>query len=356
MTDAVLATRIGALALKNPLVAAAGEHLQTEGGIRAAIAAGAAVVISKSVNETAAARDQLERAEYRLLDEDFRAEPWRFSAPVPPFILSRSGLVGASVDEWVTRVAALDREAAAKGAYVAGSVVLADLDAALDIGRRFQAAGVRLIEFNVGAPYGDEAKAVTTERSADRIRTLVAAMRKVLDSSQMWIKLTGQSENVTALARAAREAGADAVVMIGRPLAMLPDLETGRPLLNTNLGYGGRWALPLACYWLAHSRRALGADVPLVGTNGARDGHDIARMLLAGAGAVEMCTAIMAGGFDVIRTSLEELTAYLRAKGTTASRLVGNAADHLQTFPEQPVNGSWRECVPPEARPRNVPI
>jgi dihydroorotate dehydrogenase (NAD+) catalytic subunit len=33
--------------------------------------------------------------------------------------------------------------------------------------------------------------------------------------------------------------------MIGRSLGLMPDLDSHDPLLGTNLGYGGRWALPL---------------------------------------------------------------------------------------------------------------
>ncbi|UUZ62979.1 hypothetical protein LP417_24775 [Polaromonas sp. P1-6] len=254
--------------------------MQTASGIRAALAAGAAVVIAKSTNETAAARLQLEQAEYRLLDENWNVQPWTFRAPVPPFVLSRSGLIGREVDDWVAEIAALDAEAAKQNAYVAGSVILADLDAGVEIGRKFQRAGVRILEFNIGTPYGDEASVVTTERSAERVATVVRAMRQGVDRMALWVKLTGQSENVAALAHAAKQAGADAVVMIGRPLGMLPDLETMRPLINTNAAYGGRWALPLSCYWLAKTRKALGPQYPLIGTNGAQDGQDVARMLL----------------------------------------------------------------------------
>lgn len=343
-----LSTQVGSLRLKNPLIAAAGEHLQTASGIRAALAAGAAVVVAKSTNETAAARLQLEQAEYRLLDERWTEQPWTFRPPVPPYILSRSGLVGREVDEWVAEIAALDREAARLDAYVAGSLVLADLEKGLEIGQKFQRAGVRIVEFNIGTPYGDEASVVTTERSADRVAQLVGAMRKVLDRSALWVKLTSQSENVAALAKAAKEAGADAVVMMGRPLAMLPDLETMRPLINTNAAYGGHWALPLSCYWLSRVRKALGQPFPLIGTNGARDGLDIARMLLSGASAVEMCTAVLAGGFPVIHDALAQLEQYLDGKRLDVASIVGHAADAVQSFAEQPAHGSWRQCVPPE--------
>jgi dihydroorotate dehydrogenase (NAD+) catalytic subunit len=344
-----LATRVGAIALKNPLIAGAGEHLQTPAGIRAALAAGAAAVVAKSINETAAGRAQLERDDYRLLAADWTAQPWTFQPPMPPYLMSRSGLIDRAIDAWAAEVAALDREAAQRDAYVIGSIVLGDIDAGIKIAREFQHAGVRIVELNIGTPYGDEANTVRTERSAERVREFVSAARRALTHAVLWVKLTSQSENVAALAAAAKEGGADATVMIGRPLAMLPDVETLRPLLDTNLGYGGGWTLPLTCYWLARSRRMLGADAPLIGTSGARDGLDIARMLLAGASAVEMCSVIMAGGFGVISHALATLEAYLARKSLDAEDLIGSAADAIQTYGEQPATGNWRKYVPPGA-------
>jgi dihydroorotate dehydrogenase len=165
----------------------------------------------------------------------------------------------------------------------------------------------------------------------------------------VWVKLTGQSENVAALAAAAREGGAAAVIMIGRSLGLMPDLDTHDPLLGTNLGYGGRWALPLACYWLARSRRQLGAGFPLIGTNGVRSGLDVARMMLAGASAAELCTAVMTGGFGVLRDAIGELERYLGARRASAASLVGVTADRIGTFGGQPLRPDhWRGFVPPE--------
>lgn len=343
-----LGVHIGGLRLKNPVIAAAGEHLQTASGIRAALRQGAAVVVAKSINETSAAKLQLEQAEYLLLDENWNSQGWDFTPPVPAFMLSRSGLIDRSIDDWAEELGRLDLEARQNDAYVAASIVLADLDSAVLMAKRFARAGIRLLEFNIGTPYGDEASAVTTERSVARVNALVTTMRRAVPDTALWIKLTGQSENVAALAHAARDAGADSVVLIGRPLGMLPDLESMTPMLGTNAAFGGRWALPLTCYWLARTRKTLGQHYPIIGTNGARDGLDVARMLLAGASAVEMCSAVLAGGFGVIGTSVADLAAYLGRKETNASAIIGRAADANKGFADLPKTGSWRSHVPPE--------
>jgi len=343
-----LSVHVGGLALKNPVIAAAGEHLQTASGIRAALDQGAAVVVAKSINETYAAKVQLEQAEYCLLDVDWRRQPWNFQPPVPAFMLNRSGLIDRALDDWADTLGQLDAHARQTQAYVAASIVLADLDAATHMAQRFAQAGIRLLEFNIGTPYGDEAAAVTTERHAARVQTLVRAMRTAIPHMALWVKLTSQSENVTALADAARQAGADAVVLIGRSLAMLPDLDTMRPVLGTNAAYGGRWALPLTCYWLARTRKTLGPDYPLIATNGARDGLDVARMLLAGASAVQMCSAVLAGGFAVLRHSVDTLHGYLDHNKVEAKSIIGRAADASVGFADLPASGHWRTCVPRE--------
>lgn len=341
-----LRVTVGALALKNPVICAAGEHVLTEAGIRAALAQGVAVVVAKSTNESAAARAQLAQTDYLAVSNDWTPQSW--SSGRDANILCRSGLQPRTCEDWIAAVAALDDEARAQNAYVAGSLILASLDEAVRLAKMVEAAGIRLLEFNVGTPYGDEAAhgGVTTERAADKIREQVAAVCAAV-RIPVWVKLTGQSENVTALAQAARDGGAAAVTMIGRMLGMLPDLETMSPALDTNLGYGGPWALPLTCYWLAKTRKRLGPEYPLIATNGARNGEDAARMLLAGASAVEYCSAVMTGGFGVLGEAIAVLSAYLSRQGVTAAQLTGRAADQIKTYAELPARVDyWRGFVP----------
>ena len=306
------------------------------------------MVVAKSTNESAAARAQLGQTDYLAASGDWQPQAW--SGARDAAILCRSGLQPRACEDWIAAIAVLDREAQAQDAYVAASLILAGLDDAVRLAKMVEAAGIRLLEFNVGTPYGDEAAhgGVTTERAADKIGEQVAAVCCAV-RIPVWVKLTGQSENVSALAQAAKDAGAAAVTMIGRMLGMLPDLETMAPSLGTNLGYGGPWALPLTCYWLARTRKLLGPGFPLIATNGARNGADAARMLLAGAGAVEYCSSVMTGGFGVLGESIETLSAYLTRHQLSAPQLIGRAADQIKTYAELPARGDyWHGFVPGE--------
>jgi dihydroorotate dehydrogenase len=346
---------IGRMRLKNPLIAGAAEHLIEEAGVRRALSAGASVVVMKSTNEVAAAKTQLDAAEYAVFDETWRRREWNASAPASAFIACRSGLYPGSFNQWLESVSRLDREAQNSDAYVAASLILGDLDHAIDMARQVQDAGLRLLELNIGTPYATQAAkgTVATELLPERVTSIVSAVRAAV-SMPLWVKITGQSERVPELARAAFAAGADSVVMAGRLLGLIPDLDTLRPVLDTTLGVGGYWNLPLTCHWLSLSRAAVGRDKPLIATNGIQNGLDIARVMLAGASAAEISSPVMLRGFELIERSLAELKEYLTRKNIDAEGLIGRAADARKTFAEMPqLQGNWRNYVPKDALTKN---
>ncbi|HEV7268263.1 MAG TPA: dihydroorotate dehydrogenase [Falsiroseomonas sp.] len=343
---------VGGITLANPVIIGSGDHVMTAGALRAARATGAGAVVAKSINENEAAKRQLDGSDHVLLDSAWRPLPWDFDPPPDAMLFGRSGLHQMDSDAWIAEVAAQDREAAQEGRYVIGSIILAGLDAACDLARRCQAAGIRVLELNIGAPHGDEAVkgAIIQERAAHRVQEITQALRAAV-TIPLWIKLTGQSEDVAALAAAAKEGGADAVIVMGRFMALVPDVETRAPMLGTAGAIGGPWALALTCRWLAHTRKRVGKDFPLLGTNGARSGLDVARFLLAGARAVEMTSAVMAGGFGVAAHAVQDFSDYLARTGGSAQDLVGLAADRQVGYGVQPDRpGYWRDFVPPEAR------
>jgi len=350
-----LATTIGGMDLRNPVICASGEPVMTEAGIRAALRAGVAGVIAKSVNERAEAAAQLDRADYIGLDvAGVPMAPNTALRHAPPSNLSlfnRSGLAQRDTTEWFAAVAEIDREAARDGQFVAASIVLAGADGAVSLAAAARQAGLRVFELNVGAPHAAEATpgAIAQETDPARLTDLVARVRKATVGMQLWVKLTGLSSNLPALAVAAKQGGADAVCMMGRFMAMVPDLETFAPVLGTSAAYGGGWALPIVCRFLALSRRAVGQGFPLLGTNGVRSGGDVARMALAGASATELCSVVMHEGFDGLTRVIAELNSLLAARGMCFDALVGRAADTLQGYGERPQTpGRWRDFVPPE--------
>jgi dihydroorotate dehydrogenase (NAD+) catalytic subunit len=317
---------LGPLELKNPVMAGSGEATASAASIRAALAAGAAAVVAKSTNEVDAAKDQLRAAEYVLLDEHLDARPLGPAARTDS-LFCRSGLLDEPWDAWVETLVALDREAKAAHAYVVPSLIVADVDEAARRAAELEAAGLRWLELNVAAPHAPEAVAGAIQTGVELVEPVRRAVRIPLT-----VKVGGADPVESA--RRASKAGADAVCLTTRAQGFLPDLRTRRPVLGTYGAIGGAWALPLTLRHVAKTRGLLGPGLPLVATNGVRDGRDVARCLLAGASAVQLTSAVVTDGPAALSRAVTGLEHYLAEQGADARELVGEAADSVQTYEE----------------------
>jgi len=311
----------------------AGEHVADESALRAAVDAGAAAVVAKSANESEDARRQWEVREQVLLDGAREVvEP---SSAEAVSLLNRSGLVPLPWDEWLAVLARADKYARTRGAYVVASIIPADPGALPTLAAEVESAGVRWLELNLSAPHAAESRpgSVVRADSPEGAAALTEAVREAV-SIPVTVKLSGDGADVVALARAAHAAGADHIAMIGRHMAFVPDLATHRPVLGTFGAIGGEWALPLTMRWVAKTRLAAGSALPIVGTNGARTGGDVARLLLAGATAVQVATSVIVEGFGALARMTEELSTYLAQEDMAAADLIGQAADAVATYEE----------------------
>jgi dihydroorotate dehydrogenase len=330
MTD--LAIDLGKIRLKNPVICASSEITMTAEGIRAAINAGAAAVIAKSVNESPAAAAQLAKADYVLLDDDFRPIPWTSSQRLNASLFCRSGLAQTPIDRYLSMLAELDRYAQANQSHVVGSITVAGAEPAAELAARMQQAGLRWIELNLGAPHGRESGAVSQITAHEAVAKYVRTARRAI-SVPLTVKLTAQADDPLLLAATAIDEGADIIVLAGRIQGFIPDIETQQPILGSWGAIGGHWALPASLYWVSKTWRNVSRSVPIIGTNGARSAGDILRFLLSGARAVELASAAITNGPQVLSDIITDLGSYCERKQIARiAELVGKAADAALTY------------------------
>lgn len=326
-----LTTRFAGLELRNPVLAASSEYTMTERGIRACLDAGAGAVVVKSINELPAAAKQLDIADYVLLDSGLGEVPWA-SATGAETLFNRSGLAQTPLQEWLAVLERTQQHAQAQDAAVIGSITVASAEGAARLAAEL-AAVVPAIEINIGAPHGREGKAVRQVTDADGVAHYTRTIRSAV-SCPLIVKLPGQASDIVGMAHAAVDHGADAVGLVGRFNGFVPNLDTWEPELSSWGAVGGSWALPVSLYWVSKCCRALPA-VPLVGTNGARSGLDVARFLLSGACAVELASLLMMRGAQALHAVLDELRDYLDAHGvSTLSEVVGVSAGRAKEYGE----------------------
>ena len=135
---------------------------------------------------------------------------------------------------------------------------------------------------------------------------------------------------------------------MGRSLAMVPSLDDFTPVLGSSAAYGGSWAVPIVCRYLALSRQAVGVSFPLTPLRCA-PGQRSAAHALGGAWAAEVLTIVMMEGFGALTQLRTEVLDFVTARGTSVEELIGKAADKLGRYSEQPLQpGRWKNFVPAE--------
>jgi dihydroorotate dehydrogenase len=340
-----LSTTVAGLRLRNPVIAGSCEFTMTEEGIRACVDAGAGAVIAKSVNESPAAAKQLDIADYRLFDEALSPVAWQ-NATGAETLFNRSGLAQTTIEDWVAMLERAQRHASAAGSAVIGSVTVSGADAAAELAR-LMAEVVPAVEINVGAPHGREATAVRQITDADGVAHYVRTIRAATDVPLI-VKLPGQSGDILGMAEAAAGNGADAIALIGRLNGFVPNLDTWAPELGSWGAVGGPWMLPVSLYWVSKCRKALGDDYPLIGTNGARDGLDVARFLLSGANAVELASVLLIHGPNALQATISELASYLDGREVeTLQQIFGasvrQAKEYGELLPHSPPRRPWQD-------------
>ena len=117
------------------------------------------------------------------------------------------------------------------------------------------------------------------------------AVKKV-SKKPLIVKLTPNVTDITAIAKAVEDAGADAVSLINTLLGMRIDLKSKRLLLaNGTGGFSGPAVKPVAIRMVYQVRRAI--SLPILGLGGIMTGEDAAEFLMAGADAVAVGTAAL---------------------------------------------------------------
>ncbi len=104
------------------------------------------------------------------------------------------------------------------------------------------------------------------------------------------MKLTPNVTDITAIAKAAEDGGADGLSMINTVLGMRINVETRKPLLGNNMGgLSGEAIKPVAIRMIAQVRKI--TSLPIIGMVGITSAKDVAEFMLAGANAVAVGSA-----------------------------------------------------------------
>jgi dihydroorotate dehydrogenase (NAD+) catalytic subunit len=264
-----LTTRIGSLTLANPVIAASGcfgYGLEYERVVDLSLLGAIAV---KGL----------------FLTEREGHPPARI-VETPAGMLNAIGLQGIGVHRFVRERLP---ELRARGAVVIVNVCGVTLDEYVEVVRVLSdAEGVGAIELNISCPNIKEG-GIQFGCSLNGTFDVVSAVRRVTHLPVI-PKLTPNVTSVSSFARAAEDAGADAVSLVNTFLAMAIDVETRRPVLSNVMGgLSGPAIRPIAVRMVYECREQV--RIPIIGMGGIADARDALEFIIAGASAVQVGTA-----------------------------------------------------------------
>jgi dihydropyrimidine dehydrogenase (NAD+) subunit PreA len=203
------------------------------------------------------------------------------------------------------------------------------------ITRRVQDAGADMIECSFSCPHGmpergmGSAVGQNADLTYERARWVVEAA-----SVPVLIKLTPNVTDMRPIAEKVKEAGAAGVTCINTVKGLLGfDLDTFSPIpsvdgYSTAGGLSGPAIKPIALRFVADVARDVG--IPVAGVGGVVTWKDAVEFLLAGAGIVQVCTAAMRYGYDIVEELNEGLALYLEDKGLPSpSELIGKGLPNV---------------------------
>jgi dihydroorotate dehydrogenase (NAD+) catalytic subunit len=301
-----LSVNIAGLQLDHPIIAACGPWSATHAEIEAVAKGGAAAVTVKTAT----------------------SQP-RLGHPAPNFItwdggaLNALGLPNPGITAWLGLFRDAQTQLSVWGVPTIASIYAESTEEFVDLARQVAEVEPDLLELNVSCPnLGHDP--TTGAGSAAGIAEATAAVRAAV-TCRISVKLSPNLSDIAYVARLVEEAGAEAITAVNTMPAMLIDTATGRPsLTNRTGGLSGPALKPIALRCVYEISRAV--SIPVIGTGGVATALDAVEMLMAGATAVGVGTAIDRHGPRVLGRIGSELDDYLAAHGYASVEAVRGLA------------------------------
>ena len=175
---------------------------------------------------------------------------------------------------------------------------------------------IDMIELNISCPNVKEG-GVQFGTSCESVAAITKAVRACC-KKPLIIKLSPNVSDIASIARAAESEGADAVSLINTLTGMRIDINTRRPVIaNITGGMSGPAVFPVAVRMVWQVRNAV--SIPVIGMGGITTWKDAVEMLMAGADAIQIGTALFTDPYSPVKIA-KGLEEYLDEKGIGSVR------------------------------------
>jgi dihydropyrimidine dehydrogenase (NAD+) subunit PreA len=188
--------------------------------------------------------------------------------------------------------------------------------------KKTQDTGADGVELNFGCPHGMSERGMgSAVGQVPEYTTMITEWCKQVATVPVMVKLTPNITDIRAIARAAKQGGADAISLINTVNSIMGvDLETLAPKPHvrgrgTHGGYCGPAVKPMALHMVSACAGDDQVGIPISGIGGIQAWQDALEFMLLGATSVQVCTAVMHYGFRIVEHLIDGLEMWMLEKG-----------------------------------------
>lgn len=230
-----------------------------------------------------------------------------------PGFLNAVGLANPGAEAQVEILRETRQRLADVGVAVIGSIFAETVEGFARVAETLSAAAPDLIEVNISCPNVAHELGAPFSSTPESAAAVTRAVKAATDIPII-VKLSPNVTDIAAIARAVEEAGADAIAAINTVSGMVIDIEAARPVLsNLEGGVSGPAIKPIAVRCVYQCYQAV--SIPIVGIGGVSSGADAIEMIMAGARAVGVGSAVFWGGVDTLGNIAQEIADFMSAHG-----------------------------------------
>jgi len=307
-TTSDLRIKLGSLQLKNPLVLASGVMGTSPALLERMALSGAGAVTSKSCGP---------------VNREGHPNPvvieWEHG------LINAVGLTNPGAEEEVGLLLQAKEKLLPLDVLLFASIFAGTVEEFSQVASTIVKAHPDLIEVNISCPNVRDDFGLPFAADAKSAGEVTRAVKTQAGEIPVAVKLAPNVPNIGRIALAVEEAGADAITAVNTMPGMVIDADAARPVLHNRMGgISGPALKPIALRCVAEIADSV--HIPIIGTGGVLTGRDAVEMILAGATAVGVGSALWYRGSEAFTLIQDEMRAYMQEHDIhSIDELIGKA-------------------------------
>lgn len=207
-------------------------------------------------------------------------------AESPSGVINSVGLQNNGIDHFIKYLIPYYKS---KNDVIIANIAGFSIEEYISIAEKLDSTDISLLEINISCPNAKNA-GIAFGTDPTTVENLISKIRKVT-TKPIIVKLSPNVTDITEIAKAAESGGANCLSLINTILSMRIDINNKRPIIKNNMGgLSGEAIFPIALRMVYQVKQSV--SIPIIGIGGVSNAKMAIEMMIAGASAVQVGSAI----------------------------------------------------------------